>query len=69
MRWRDDCDDCPAGDLEEQIESLEDRIAELEEEVEVLKATGGNGYEYPPSTAARITSMEMLKKWVKEQKK
>lgn len=69
MSCREDCDDCPALDLEEQIESLEDRIAELEEEIEVLKETDGKGYEYPPSTAARIKSMDHLRQWLKGQQK
>lgn len=47
-RWDEDCAACE----------------ELEAEIEVLLATDGKGYEYGPSTATTITSMEHLKTWV-----
>jgi len=64
-----DCDDCPISWFENKIEDLECRIEELEEEIDLLKSTSGNGYEYPASTAAGIKSVEELKRWVENHNK
>jgi len=68
-RWDEDCaaceeKDCEIGALQEEIYDRDRKIEELEAEIEVLLATDGKGYEYGPSTATTITSMEHLKTWV-----
>lgn len=50
--------------LEDSILDLENTVEELRSEIELLKRTHGVGYEYAPSTATTIKSMDGLRKWV-----